>query len=918
MVEAGEEPSELIVGRDAELARVDDFLARARTGVATLMVTGAPGTGKSSFLRAYGRRAQARGVTVVRATGAEFETEVAFAGLHELLMPHEGAIAALIPRHRDALLSCLGIVDASTPSRSAIAAATLSVLTHLSGSSPVLVVIDDAQWLDRPTAGVLAAVANGLSGPGLGLLCALRDAEHSPLEDATPDRVRLGPLSLMAAAELLARRAPHLDTDTHDRVLRAAHGNPLALLELALQETKPALGERAEEPALPERLRALFAPQILDLPASTREFLLLAALDTSSELLVVLEAGGHRISDADVRVSVARGLLSVEPRTRALSFNDPLIRSTVVDLATPGDRRGAHRALGEAEPHQLDRKAWHLAESLVAPDEPVAVLLEESADLLLRQGDPAGAVSALLRSADVSERSNQRARRTALAAYVGATVTGELGRVPSMLAGARNGDASGPGSLDSAIATAYALLHGDGDIDTAHRLLARALGHAAGTEDSAPERVVEALYTWLWICFFGGRSELWEEFTAHLERVPSPIPVALRLCLQTFARPALHGAAGVGELRSVVEELDTETDLNQIALIGRAAFYVDELDGCRAALWRVVNQGSRSGALTPVIDAWILLGFQAFLDGQWTAASHHLEEGLALSEGRGYELLSWPARYGLGLVAAATGDDEVTARVSDEMLLWAQPRGVRSVAAYAHHVQALAALGRSDFTAAIRYAGLVSRPGVIDPSLAHALWVAMDLVEAAVHSGRHADALAHVAAMRASDMGRLSSRCALMLAASEAMVCEDEDLALFEKALGIPGADSWPFELARVQLAYGGRLHRARQHTRARDQLSSALDAFMLLGATPWIERARSELDASGDQRGAGLSSPSGLTARELEVAELAAGGLSNAQIATRLHASARTVSAHISHVLAKLDLTSRSALRDALSRIKA
>jgi len=587
----------------------------------------------------------------------------------------------------------------------------------------------------------------------------------------------------------------------------------------------PVLSEDVEQftaaPALSARLQGLFAPRIQQLPESTRAFLLLAALDVSGELRLILTAAGGRGSEADARLCMQMGLVSLDPSAETLRFTHPLARSTAVALATWVERREAHRALAAAEVGHVQRRAQHLSAAAVGPDESVASLLEDAAQELLRRGDAGGAVTALLQSAELSAQPRQRARRLAQAAYVGADVTGELDQVSSLLAQARREIPPAEQSLETATAAAYLLLNGDGDVDTSHRLLVSALGNSEAAPVSDAART-GAVFTLLWICFFAGRHELWAAFAAELDRLGSVSPQTLRLCAATFATPAVTGAGARAELRGAIAALETEADPTQVILVARAAFYLDELAGCRAALWKVASGDDESGAVTPAINAWILLGFEAFLDGQWDEAVQYCERGLELSQRRGYELLSWPGRYGVAVVAAARGDNDVAASLCDEMLRWAQPRGVRSVMAYAHHAMAVAALGRRDFETAFRHASEVSVPGVIEPGLAHALWLMLDLVEAAVHSDRHAEAVAHVEAMRAAHVEELSSRYALIVAGCEAIVAAPEQaLEAFERALRTREADRWPFELARIQLTYGEHLRRARQNTQARGQLLS-------------------------------------------------------------------------------------------------
>ena len=234
--------------------------------------------------------------------------------------------------------------------------------------------------------------------------------------------------------------------------------------------------------------------------------------------------------------------------------------------------------------------------------------------------------------------------------------------------------------------------------------------------------------------------------------------------------------------------------------------------------------------------------------------------------------------------------------------------------AHVRHVRVLVALAQGDFENAYQHAAAISPPGVLASHVPLALWVAMDLVEAAVRTGRSAEAAAHVTAIRDASIAALSPRLALLATASEAIAApEDSAPGLFERALAVPGADRFPFDLGRVLLCYGERLCRARATTQARAQLTAALEIFEGLDAKPWVTRATSELRATGRAlRRDGDS----LTAQELEIAELAAAGLSNKQIGLRLFLSHRTVGAHLYQIFPKLGVTSRAALRDALASL--
>ncbi|MGW0858571.1 response regulator transcription factor, partial [Streptomyces sp. NPDC002690] len=261
-----------------------------------------------------------------------------------------------------------------------------------------------------------------------------------------------------------------------------------------------------------------------------------------------------------------------------------------------------------------------------------------------------------------------------------------------------------------------------------------------------------------------------------------------------------------------------------------------------------------------------------------------------------------------------------------EILVRSGELGAEGVQEHAHgarffaaHARALAALGDGDFETAYRHARTLNPPGPVTPFVPIAMWGALDLVEAALRTGRDEEAAAHAAAMRASAMAGLSPRLELVVLACEALTTPGtEAVALFERALSLPVPEQWPFDVARVRLLYGERLRRLRATSQARDQLTRALEAFQLLGAGPWVTRTASELRAGGQAAPvAAMGGTSALTAQELQIATLAATGLTNKQIAERLFLSHRTIGTHLYQIYPKLGITSRAALRDALSGLE-
>ena len=229
------------------------------------------------------------------------------------------------------------------------------------------------------------------------------------------------------------------------------------------------------------------------------------------------------------------------------------------------------------------------------------------------------------------------------------------------------------------------------------------------------------------------------------------------------------------------------------------------------------------------------------------------------------------------------------------------------------------ALANGDWESAFQCAARISPPGVLQPRVGSSLWVALALVEGAVRSDHRREAQDHVAEMRRAGVEKISPRMTMVVEGAEALITEGQDgFDLFEKALQIPGADHWTFEMARIRLAYGQRLRRERSVTQARVQLELAADVFRRLRARPWTDRATTELRAAGVTADGLPVGRDALTAQERQVATLAASGLSNKQIAERMFLSHRTISAHLYRIFPKLGITSRAALRDALGSLPA
>jgi DNA-binding CsgD family transcriptional regulator len=488
-----------------------------------------------------------------------------------------------------------------------------------------------------------------------------------------------------------------------------------------------------------------------------------------------------------------------------------------------------------------------------------------------------------------------------------------------VLAAARSADPEQAGALPAAVAAVRLLLNADGDIDTAYRLLVRAIETNARTHDAGDSIMVHALQTLMAVCYSGGRTELWPAFDKAIASLGPHVPRDLLLLSRTIADPARTAPQVLSELDAAVASLRDEADHVRILTISAAAIFPDRLAACREALLRVVRDGRPSGAISTTVSALTSLSLDDLMAGRWDEAQQAADEGLELARAAGGEWqLAWIFNHRKAVLAAARGEPDAAQALADEIVQWAVPRGVGLAEAHARHVRVLIALGRGDFEDAYRQAGAISPPGVLASHAPLALWVAMDLVEAAVRIGRNAEAAAHLTAIRDANVAALSPRLALLATAAEAMAAPDDlALGLFETALAVPGTGRFPFDLGRVRLCYGERLRRARATTGSRAQLTSALEIFERLRARPWAARAVGELRAAGqiDPRASQRARDS-LTPQELEIAKLAAAGLSNKQIGQRLFLSHRTIGAHLYQIFPKLRVTSRAALRDALDSL--
>ncbi|MEV7080004.1 AAA family ATPase [Streptomyces sp. NPDC093516] len=911
-----------LVGRERDLDHILAVFERSAGGA--LLLSGDPGVGKSALLDAVAASAVRDRIRVLRAAGAEFEADISYSALNQILLPLHGSLDRLDRSGREAMSVALGFGAGTPPKRLVVCNATLALLRSAAEDGPVLLIVDDLPWVDRASAAVFGFVARRLSGDRIRFLAASRTGVDSFFDGSGLPAYELPALDRDAAARLVDQRFPDLAHLVRRRLLDAAQGNPLALLELpdALR-AEQRLAREALPTVLPlgERLQSLFVSRVLSLPESTRTLLLLATLDGTGDLGVLSAAAGETDGESDLRgldPAERDGLVRIEDSPRRLVFRHPLIMSAAVEAATSSARREAHRALARVLSDKPEQRAWHLGEATLQPDEEVALMLERTARRILERGDAVAAIGALTRAADLSPRPADRARRLSQAAYVGAESIGALHSATELLADARRADPGHVMSLSSANAAVQLVLNSDGDLATAHRLLVGAIEEGDHGYDAEDPTLIDALHFLMLLCNYGASADLWEPFFRAVARLRPAPPRLLLVEARTWGDPAHADAETLQELDRIIDGALGETDPARVVRVGTAALYPDRLAAVREAAWRLVRQGREGGSVRRHIGALLHLCLDGYHRGRWTEVLELSEEGLTLCAKSGYTVCTWFSQYTKGMVTASRGDTETAHALADAMINWASPRGIRETVHCAQHVHALAYIADGDFDAAYGRLTSISPAGSFPPYVAHATWVFFDLVQTAVRTDRRAEAVAHVRALRETNIAGLSPRLALLATCAEALVADDDAEAgrLFAAALATPDAELWPFELARVRLAHGEWLRRSRALSVSQVPLTAALKTFQQLDATAWAERARKELRAAGrvmpDQDG---RSGAGLTPQEREIAELAATGLTNKQIAERLFISHRTVGAHLYQIYPKLGIASRVALRDALRR---
>ncbi|KAB8194744.1 AAA family ATPase [Nonomuraea phyllanthi] len=902
-------------GRRIECDRLDRIAAAVQTGrSAALVLRGEAGIGKTALLEHV--RDSASGCRIASAAGVESEMELAFGGLHQLCAPFLDRLLQLPEPQRVALETAFGLRAGTPPDRFLVGLAVLSLLAEVAEKEPLICLVDDAQWLDQVSAQTLAFVARRLLVEPIGLVLAVREPDLETELSGLP-QLEVGRLNDGDARALLDSATPgRLDERVRDRIVAEAQGNPLALLELpcglAAAELAGGFGRPDARP-LVSPVEYAFLRQIKLLPAATRLLLLLAAAEPVGDVALVTRAAELLGIDGSAAAPAeAAELITFGTRVR---FRHPLVRAAAYRVAEQEDRQHVHRALADATDAQADpdRRAWHLANAGAGPDEAVAAGLEGSAGRAQARSGVAAAAAFLERAAELTPDPARRGAR-ALAAARAKHQAGGYDAALQLL------DAAELSLLDERDLARSGLLRGQ--ILFASRGAATALPLLAGAAhrlqplDAGPAREAyrDALHAALTAGRLPGGTRLRDIAKAALATPPGPAPERYNQLLTGLAMTSTDGyAAGVPLIRQALHAFRTqgisrEDGLGWLPLACLVAADLWEFDTWTALSTSLVELARETGALSVLPSALLLLASNRVQAGDIAGADALAAEAAAIGQATGSRVIS---HYAALAIEPWRGRETSTRQAVGAVTRGTLAQGEGGVLAAARWAGAVLGngLGRHEEAYAAAEQGY-ENSHEMGLSIRHMT----ELVEAAVRSERPARAaeMARRIDERAQAVGTdwaLGASAAVRAQVSSGPAAE----ALHREAVERLGRTDVRLAYGRARLVYGEWLRRENRRGDAREQLGIAYEILGEIGADAFAERARRELQGSGETIRRRPAEAGTLTAQEAQVARLAGEGLTNPEIGAQLFISPHTVEWHLRKVFAKLGISSRKQIRPSL-----
>ncbi|MFJ3790984.1 ATP-binding protein [Kitasatospora sp. NPDC090091] len=901
----GQDTKHQLLGRHRELETLDRLLREVRDGRSRVLVLrGEAGIGKSALLDHVA--AQVARMQTVRTEGIEAESDFAYSALQRLCAPLLSHLDRLPQVQQDALRVAFGLSAGAAPEMLLVGMAVLGLFAEAAAETPLVCLVDDAQWLDLMSLRILGFVGRRLDSESVALVFAERVTDGEGGLSGLPDLPLRGLADADARALLDSALPGPIDPRVRDRIVAETGGNPLALLELpqGLSSAELAFGFGGPGVApLATRVEEGFRRRIDLLSDDTRTLLLLAAVEpVGDELLLwralcLLGIGPDAAGPAE-----AAGLLKLGAPVR---FRHPLVRSAAWRGADAGSLRAVHGALAAATDAERDpdRHAWHLAHAAVGPNEQVAAALERSADRALARGGRAAAASFLERAAALSPDPKERARR-ALAAAGAHLQAGATARVPDLLAAAELGPLDPLQQADASRLRAKASSMTNPGLGAVQPLLAAAGKLRELDPAAARETYLSAFGAAIW----AGRLD--EGGLRRAAEAACDLPSGEETAgvfLRALVAWAVDGPVAAFPL--LARALHSVTDDEDLAVLWPAASAAVELGDLTAWLDitdRAVRFARTTGALSILSTALPYRAASLGYAGRFPEAWDLLAEGANAEDatGRATRMAT------TALLSAYRGRERSALELAEAVERDGEQRGLGRLIAMAVCARAVLHNGLGNYPLALEAA----LRGSEHQDLVVHHWTCSELVEAATRAG--APAVAAQARERLADWSRAGTPWALGASAVADALAGPQDQAedRYREAIDHFSRGGLGSFEARARLLFGEWLRRQNQRAEARTELRTAHEASVTMGMEAFAERARRELLATGETvRSRTVGAPV-LTPQEAQITRLVVAGHSNAEIGAQLFLSPRTVEWHLRKVFARLGITSRRELDGALS----
>jgi DNA-binding CsgD family transcriptional regulator len=905
-----------LVGRDGDLGRLLAAIADGRDRATGVVVTGEAGVGKTALLQAA--RARVEGFQVLQTTGIEVQSELPFAGLYQLLAPLLTAIGDLPGRQRAVLESAFALGPPVPHDAFAVAAGALGLLGAAAETGPLLIVVDDAQWMDAGSLDAIMFAFRRLRDQALALVIATRPHAGAPGRFGDLIEISLDPLDANTARALVIDRGSGaLDGEMIDRVVALAAGIPLALVELIRAGSTPAPSptDRSEaSDQLSDRLMSrLFGRRIDGLSPPARLAALIAALDEPTEQDAFVRAA-HSIDPAASPWAELESATIVSVGGGRVDFTHPLLRRAVLQSASPDAQRSAHLALASAmqERGDAERAVMHRAAGTIGNDESLALALERAAEHHRERAGHAAAARALAQSARLSPMAADRARRLLLAAD-DARRGGDWECAGQYIGEARRG------SPDGGLRALADLIEGHiearrGSTAAALRRYQRVADQAAAT---APDLAALALtYASSACTVVGDVTGAVRAARRAREIGRGQVSDETRIAIAESLGSALALSGELAGARVLLDEVagwyERQPQRVGAEFVAEPLMWLGEFARARRLLDDLEADARGLGAPGLLIQTLGLRADLQYRTGEWSSGLGDAKEAADLARDTGQAvLLAYPLAI-LSLLEGVTGHADAARDAAAQARESARRHGLRvvdeSVAFALGAVELLAGNADAALVELEPTAAAVASSGRIQPAMS--LWIP-ELIEALIAAERRADAESALDSLDAQAERTSGSWARGMVARYRGLLSEHDDFDdTFAEAMSAHEVRQMPFELARTRLWYGQRLRRAGRRVDARAQLRGALATFETLRAIDWVARAERELAGTGARlRRTQDVHRDELTPQELQIARLIAGGATNREIAANLFLSPKTIETHLTRIYRKLGLRSRSQL---------